>query len=180
MSHLPREFSSYLTGRGLSRSSIRNYTADLTRFIRWYEQAQARPFNPKEISQSHIDEYLHALKLEGQPENTIRRHTTTLKAFYLWINPAINIGTLASTQAVQSAVQSQKSAFNQIEQENILSGQKNPIESTPFSVYLLNNGLSKNSIRNYLADLSRFENWWKQSHDNTFSPQEVTWKDALN
>jgi len=99
VSRLPQEFAEYLKSKGLSKSSIRNYSADLAKFIRWFEVITGEEFDPKKIPQNYLDKFQEYLRENNQPDNSIRRNLATLKQFLNWANPHINILSTTTPEA---------------------------------------------------------------------------------
>ncbi len=87
MSSLPKDFSRFLQQQGLSGVSIKNYTADVNKFIKWLEATADGPVAAHYIRKNHIDQYLASLETEGVAESTIKRYTAVLNRFYSWIHP---------------------------------------------------------------------------------------------
>src|SRR3989338_2923914 len=85
--NLPKEFAAYLTSQGLNRGSVRNYTADLGKFTRWYKKSYGKDFTPTQISLSLLQSYEKDLTEEGVPDSTRRRNLATLKQFIRWVRP---------------------------------------------------------------------------------------------
>ena len=169
MSNLPREFAEYLRTKGLSKSSIRNYIADLTKFLNWFEVTAGEEFSPQKLDQNYIDQYQKYLREYGLPETSIRRSLATIKQLYSWIRPHINILPTITSQAeisIPSDIEN-KASINKLS----VNSKADIIHS--FSGYLQNQGLSKNSIRNYLADFSKFFDWYVKNNESLFSLEKI-------
>ena len=78
MSTIPADYSNHLATQGLSRGSIRNYLADLSRFTRWFEVTTGESFAPEKLKSFHIDQYREYLTHEQIPASTARRYIASL------------------------------------------------------------------------------------------------------
>src|SRR4030042_2848639 len=87
MSSLPNDFARYLQSQGRSGVSIKNYTADVVKFLRWLEASADGPVAAHYIRKNHIDQYLSTLSAEGTAESTVKRYEAVLNRFYAWIHP---------------------------------------------------------------------------------------------
>ena len=103
MSYLPDDYIQHLTGQGLSKGSIRNYTADLQRFVRWFEVATGEQFSPEKLQGYHLEQYKQQLANDAVPQATARRYVASLKTFLKWIDPHGNIFSIAPPALAPSA-----------------------------------------------------------------------------
>jgi site-specific recombinase XerD len=85
------QYSEFLQTQKLSKGSIRNYSADLHRFITWYESVVGKPFDPKDISTEAIYLYRVQQLASGVPEHTVQRYLATLKQYLKWAAPEIEL-----------------------------------------------------------------------------------------
>ena len=87
MNRLTDDFSSFLKTNGLSKGSVRNYTADLSRFLSWYKQVLGVDFRAGNAHPDLIARYREALGVMRVPEATQRRYIQSLKRFFQWMDP---------------------------------------------------------------------------------------------
>lgn len=168
MSSLPKDYSIFLVSQGLAKGSIRNYVADLVRFIRWFEEQKNKQFSPELFDVSLFSQYSDFLRNSSIPENTRKRNLASLTKFSKWINPQ-NIPTIILSDTDKTAnVKSDKI----YESNQILSDTSNL--SNQYSYFLEKSGLSKGSIRNYLADLNKFSVWFAMTYGKQLTPSDIT------
>ena len=78
------EYKQYLiVERGFSKETIQSYIRDLTQFVDYIEQ-QFQIYNIEEITKDHIYQYLKNLHTRLK-ESSIKRHTVSLRQFYLFL-----------------------------------------------------------------------------------------------
>lgn len=167
MTTLPVDYLRYLASQGLSRGSIRNYAADMTRFIRWFEVASGEPFAPEKLRPVHVEQYRLSLEKEGIPTATARRYVASLKTFLKWVDPHGNIFLVPVPPPPETAPK--VFSFEETSKD-LLSGNK---LLKAYAEYLASQGLSKSSVRNYLADMGRFIRWFEAAEVSRFSPEKI-------
>lgn len=149
-------FKFYLFSRKHSKATVKNYTADISRFITWYEATFPKIFKPEDITQVVIQKYKS--NLEAKPATssdvalsfrTKKRHFASLRKFF-------------STLAEQKLIKISPVDLNVKPANNSLSFNKidifeNDIKS--FKDYLYRNNCSRITIKNYLTDIRQFLTW---------------------
>ena len=167
MSYLPNDYIQHLTSQGLSKGSIRNYTADLQRFVRWFEIATGEQFSPEKLQGYHIEQYKQQLASDAVPQATARRYVASLKTFLKWIDPHGNIFSILPGAPLPPEGQLDS---EQVSSPEFLSDISALSEYTKF---LEEQRLSKSSIRNYVADMTRFIRWFEMAEVQGFSPEKI-------
>ncbi|KKS95487.1 MAG: hypothetical protein UV73_C0017G0001, partial [Candidatus Gottesmanbacteria bacterium GW2011_GWA2_43_14] len=87
VSLLSDSFAAYLAVKGLHRLSIRNYQADIQKFLNWFEKEKAEILTPENFQPDLINQYLEELKLQQIPEATVKRYLISVKHFFRFIHP---------------------------------------------------------------------------------------------
>jgi site-specific recombinase XerD len=145
MKTLRTQFKNYLLQQNLSPLSIKNYLADLNKFLNWFKNN----LKPLSFSSANFQEYVQFLKERQISPASLTRYLSSLRQFGQFLvfsgkakkNPAAN---LAST-----LLKSPGNNFTEIEE--LLAG---------FEKSLQQEKLSLVTIRNYLVDVRQFLNWY--------------------
>ncbi len=136
-------FEQYLKGleaRGVSANTIKNYSVDLRKFAQWIDEQNITSINFKSSEIAEV--YQQYLLAKGSSASSVRRITTVARLFCEWANEKALL--------------------------NFKNNSKVEIPSTPkilnnnFSQFLdslVTRGASKNTIKNYVIDLNKFEKW---------------------
>ena len=140
-----------------SNATIKNYLADVRKFIRWFETQFNSPFNPLSINRSIIDAYTKQMELPlssaivGASPRSLKRYHSSLRKFFQFleseklivVNPLMKM-ILENNQPVD------------------------PWHIKKFKNFLYASKASKLTIKNYLADITQFTSWLQK----VFSSQE--------
>ncbi len=125
-----------------SRVTIKNYLSDVRKFIQWFENQSDTNFNPKKINTETINLYKTHLNSKGIPINSIERYLSSLRRFFSFL------------------IQENLIIINPFNQEiDSKKLPKTPPRLDQFKIYLLNNNISKLTIKNYLMDIRQFLTW---------------------
>lgn len=128
--------------RGASKNTVKNYIADVKRFVAWYESHFGLHFNVKRLNRECVSLYKDQLNKLDYSEASRDRFIASVKNFFCFLKDQKLI---ASTP---------------FEDEILLNKQpKDSILIHEFKLHLLGKKLSKVSIKNYLADLKQFIDW---------------------
>jgi len=158
------EFLNYLQSIGISNKSIKFYKSDLNHFTGWFllrirtlgiiaeELTQAIPF----LKSSHCKEYKEYLLENKESIKTINRRLSTLRNLSRFL------------------LQSQILNYNFAEGlSNItFSGKEKPqnfhfVDS--FQKHLEAEKVSKNTIKNYIADVRQFISWIEEKNNTRYA-----------
>ncbi|MFH1380670.1 MAG: site-specific tyrosine recombinase XerD [Candidatus Omnitrophota bacterium] len=84
MEELVAQFLDYLSvERGLSSNTIKSYSLDLKRFVKYMVSFGIKGVN--DITRRHLLKYLYALKDQGLSPNTISRNMAAVKVFFRFL-----------------------------------------------------------------------------------------------
>lgn len=139
-----------------SKATVKNYLADVRKFIRWFESRFGTPFNPLTINAPIIEAYEKEIEaplssaLAGSAPRSLKRYHSSLRRFFqfLELEKLIVVNPLAKNT-----------------NETAL-----PIDAwhmKKFKHFLYGSKASKLTIKNYLADIGQFTQWIER----VFSPQ---------
>jgi site-specific recombinase XerD len=167
VSSLPKDFATFLAQQGLSKGSIRNYVADLTRFTTWYQSAFKSEFLPKNLSSKIFEAYVEFLHESGIPAATVKRYVATFKQFSKW---AVTLN--SSDYSEPASTGKSGKHMTDGESDHILLSASDWVEG--YTEYLAGQGLSKGSIRNYAADLGRFLSWYEGKAKSHLDPANLS------
>lgn len=149
--NLLEEFISYLRSQKnqASKATIKNYKADVKKFISWYEAEFSTIFDPKQITPHHIQLYK---KIQTSPElslnlalslRSLDRHLSSLRKFFHFLKIE---GHVAQDPIQELAVSHTK-----------------PVHDTwhikDFKDHLYVYNLSHTTIKNYIIDIKQFFSW---------------------
>lgn len=108
-----REFLAYLQAKDDSPATVRNYNADLKKFMRWYRETTGEEPVPDTIGSLDIVEFRNYLVRQGQKATTINRALATLATFFSWAgeqgyahtNPARDVRKIKEVKPAPRALQ---------------------------------------------------------------------------
>ena len=137
------KFKDYLTqGKDQpSKITIKNYIADLRKFIRWYETTYERLFHPLAISPAIIEEYKNQIR----DARSLKRYLSSLRKFFQYLHA---LGAIPSNPLDQAIIQKEQDS--------------NPWRLKDFKSFLYNTKASKLTIKNYIIDIRQFLEWLKE------------------
>ena len=142
------QFRTYLQNqkKQASKSTLKNYLADLSQFTRWFQASFGQPFHPDHFTTQVIDAYKEASK--GLSKQSLNRHMSTLRKFAQFLKLS-RLQTVNPFDQIAASVQAQK------------------IKDDPWSLHNFKNYLyvynsSPLTIKNYIMDVRQFLNWLLQ------------------
>lgn len=151
MSTLKSDFSNYLTDRGVSKSTKKNYLSDLTHFSRWLlisirrlgVMAEELSHAVSYIDRSTVEKYKSHLATQATPTKTVNRRLSTLRllsSFFL------------ATQII---------SFDFMENVINVASSKPAGEAVidKYKKYLESEKVSSNTVKGYLSDVKQFLSW---------------------
>ena len=151
---IKKEFIKYLTALGISPKSHKNYRSDLNNFVAWailkirsygsYVQGLADivPF----LSRSLVDEYKADLVANKTPTKTINRRLSTLRHLSRFLI-AFQITDVNFMEGIENDLQN---GHKKKKNHPLVSSFKSALESE---------GVSPNTVKNYLSDIKQFMEW---------------------
>jgi site-specific recombinase XerD len=157
MDTITDKFKAYLANTGISKLSLKNYMSDLNNFASWLitysskiganavSLTEAIPFISKEIA----DEYKTYLFSSTASKLTINRRLSTLRKFGTFLVEENILDTNFASNLENISV-AKKKAKVQIHSKDDLLG---------FEEYLATQGVAKNTLKNYSADIRQFLAW---------------------
>jgi len=146
--NLKQPFITYLeTTRGLNPVSIKNYVSDFTQFAAWVEKTTGdNSFDTSKIDYQLIENFKKQLLSKEIAKSTVKRKLATLRAFCQFcLNQKI------------ITVDPSLPVRNPIKKTSELEKTKRLASS--FSTWLKAQGASKNTVKNYIADVKSYLNW---------------------
>jgi len=136
--NLLNQFIDYLRVRkeGASHSTVKNYKADVKKFIVWFEEEFKKPFNPAAVTKEII-----SFSAPPLAARSVKRYVSSLRAFFRFL----------SSQGLTN-----KDPFETHKQSY---QDEDPWRIKAFKNFLYNNNLSTTSIKNYIIDVRQFLTW---------------------
>lgn len=156
---LQKQFENYLSSRGISPKSIKNYKSDLSNFIAWaiknlksygsYVEnlTELVPF----LSPKLISEYKFHLQTDS-PVKTLNRRLSTLRSLSKF---------LISSQIIDNDFMEK---IQNINLQTTKPALKTHSLLKDFIAHLTNQNISKNTIKNYSSDVRQFLTWLENNH----------------
>ena len=157
MDTITDKFKSYLANTGISKLSLKNYMSDLNNFTSWLiaystkigahadNLTEAIPF----INEKTADEYKTFLASSTTSKLTINRRLSTLRKFGAFLVEE-NIHDTNFTTNLENISVATKKVTKPTHSKDDLNG---------FEEYLATQGVSKNTLKNYSADIRQFLAW---------------------
>ena len=139
LSHLD-QFKKYLKEQSLSEISIKNYLADINKFLNWQDIIDFKP--------EHFTNYCQNLLKQQIPLSTYKRHLSSLRQFGRF---------LVSSRIARENPAEKLAVINQLTTGAKAWGWDKLLDR--FTKHLTANHHSQNTIKNYRADLRQFCRW---------------------
>ncbi|HSA84269.1 MAG TPA: site-specific integrase [Patescibacteria group bacterium] len=132
-----------------SKLTVKNYLADIRKFLRWFETKYARSFVPRLVTKIVVEEYKNALTgsmitTNVASANSLKRYLSSLRKFYQFL--------LLKGFVENNPFQADQAASHQ---------QIDTWHSKAFINFLLTSHASKPTIKNYLVDIRQFTTWFE-------------------
>lgn len=149
---LLEQFKTYLLqGKDVpNKITIKNYVADVRKFIRWFETRFMRPFAPRFVTKEIVDDFKkqllsHNSQSQVASASSLKRYLSSLRKFYQFLFEQhlveANPFALTAEQAIQP---------------------KDTWHLKEFKNFLFLSKASKPTIKNYLVDIKQFIVWFEQ------------------
>jgi site-specific recombinase XerD len=153
---LLNQFSQYLLAQkpAPSRATVKNYSADVRRFVRWYEARLKEPFTPGNVTGQLLIEFKRSQLLptgtsgssESAPASSrsVERYISSLRKFFAFLTHEKIIST---------------NPFSLLIEANAVKKEADPWRLDSFKEHLYVSKASTVTIKNYLLDLQQFFTW---------------------
>lgn len=147
MNDIVSEFIAYLKGleHTPSKSTIKNYRADINRFISWYQKQYYKAFNPTLISPEIVSEYKKTKDISAR---SIERHLSSLRRFFSFLKEKGTVENLPFEPKLASMMKN-----------------NDPYKLRDFKNYLYVYNSSNLTIKNYISDIRQFMDWLTEVSD---------------
>ena len=144
------EFSRWLKERGLKPPTINTYIWAARVFSEWAAAYQKRPFSPKDVSASLIEEYKVSLHEQFSGlKKSVRRRLSGARSFARW--------SFESGHVLEDPLH-----------EQLVEGAED------FRTWMLGRDIRRSSLHVYLSRLNAYGKWFKEKHGRPASPAAVT------
>ena len=146
--NLEDQFKNYLLKtRGLSKRTVKNYLSDFNIFCDWLELALPKTNKiSQKITLNSLKRYRNYLSSSELAKSTVKRRLSTVRIFCQFL---LSQGMIKTDPSIELENPSEDSPEDE-KIDNLV---------TKFERYLDNQGLSKNTAKNYLADVKNYLEW---------------------
>src|SRR5581483_8923861 len=135
------EFKRYLEAGNTSKSTVKNYKADVAQFFQWFETEFKTNFNPSSVNQLTLQNYSNFQRSHNISARSVKRHISSIKKFMSFLK---TVGYEVSEDVFQKKDTDQPS---------------DPWKLKEFKEFLYNNNASALTIKNYINDVRLFLQW---------------------
>ena len=129
---------------GTSKVTVKNYLADVRKFVVWYEATYQRNFPPSSLPIGIVDAYLNPLR-ENSPRSA-KRYQSSLRKFLSFMKDSSLI------------------PYNPLAASLEAAPDIDVFRLRDFNNFLYNAGASPLTIKNYMADISQFVDWMSEAN----------------
>jgi site-specific recombinase XerD len=153
------EFKSHLlhSKKKHSKATIKNYIADINKFIKWSEENPQSKHNPSKITPETIEIYKLKLNRDKISPSSIDRYLSSLRLYFTFLKSK----SLLRENPLNSSATNSKPDTD-------------PLLLKNFKLSLLDQNISKVTIKNYLMDISQFTQWLtNQSQTNEINSSAI-------
>lgn len=151
MTSLLPSFRNYLKIRRYQPTTIKNYLADIRKYLKFLSSASPQPENI--FSSANLSAYIKHL----QGKNNAQRYLASLNKFCQF----------AADQKLIKSKKLLKKIIKQVQKPTPPSPAANLNQLlAQFEQYLISQHRSPATIKNYLADLRQYLNYYQQNHGN--------------
>ncbi len=162
--NLSAQFKEFLLSQDspASKVTVKNYTSDVNRFIKWFEKTLGREFDPTDINTSLIESFKND-SFASYSASSVERCLSSLRKFFHFLK--------LEGQIVHSPFEQQTASAEALAKED-------PWRLRDFKNHLYVFNASHLTIKNYIIDVKQFLNWaqevlkndsWDLLEDNQFS-----------
>jgi len=152
-------FKEHLISFHASEATVKNYVADVKRFIRFFEQKYAVSFKPELVTSEMIQAYRSSL-VKDIGERSVERHLSSLRKFFQFAKDL-------SLASINPCSIEHAPPEITIESEAKLK---------EFKDFLYRNKAADLTIKNYIIDVRQFLSWFmlaESSYSQNISPSEL-------
>ncbi len=133
-----------------SKATVKNYLADVRKFIRWFEARFARTFVPRLVTKEVVEDYKTQLNSLSSQTNiaaarSLKRYLSSLRKFFQFLYSQGIVTHNPFDITLQTALP-----------------EKDVWHVKEFTNFLILSHASKPTIKNYLADIKQFITWFEQ------------------
>lgn len=155
-------FQNYLLNSGSSELTVKNYTSDIRRFIRFFETKYSLGFQPERVTWKMLKDY-RALLASEIGLRSVERHMSSLRKFFQFLEMQGQIKETPFSLSNEPTEESLDSAagFRQ------------------FKDYLYSAKSSDLTIKNYIIDVRQFLFWLSLTEDQS-AERELTPKEVIS
>jgi len=146
--NLEDQFKNYLLQeRELSRRTVKNYLSDFSNFWNWLDLALPKIDKiSQKITLNSLKRYRKYLSSTELAKSTVKRRLSTVRIFCQFL---LSQGMIKTDPSIELENPSEDSPEDE-KIDNLV---------TKFERYLDNQGLSRNTAKNYLADVKNYLEW---------------------
>ena len=134
-------------GDSASMVTVKNYIADIRKFVSWYETSFQRSFPPPALPLALVEAYMAPIR-NASPRSA-KRYQSSLRRFFAYL---LTEGKLSYNPLAFSAAR---------------EPQIDPLHLKQFNNYLYSSNASAVTIKNYVLDVNQFLNWAKHVSNDT-------------
>ncbi len=145
--------------------TIKNYVADVNKFINWYERTYTSPFTPDCLKREIIKQYQAEIQHTGSSQaatNSVKRYFSSLRKFTSY---------LIERQLLTT------NPFIEYESKQVTL---DPYYLNAFKGFLSGDRASKLTVKNYINDVKQFLEWLEKVTENSNQPQSSNLLDAID
>jgi site-specific recombinase XerD len=129
-------------GGSASKATVKNYIADVKKFVLWFETTYQRQFPPSAISQQVIEAYM--AEFYASSPRSAKRYRSSLNKFFNYM------------------VSANKLAYNPLSASQEDNKNKDEWHLKEFKSFLYVSNASPVTIKSYLNDITQFLTWVKE------------------
>jgi len=131
-----------------SKLTLKNYSSDIKKFIKWYESKFQSDFSPSLVTSEIIDMFNSDLS-QSQSIKSVLRYMSSLRRFFSFLANQNQIASNPFETKIKSKSPQESDKFN----------------LRSFKNYLYTSGSSSITIKNYLSDIKQFLLWVEKVTD---------------
>ncbi len=140
-------FKNYLIKEKTSKATVKNYIADVRKFIRWYESYYSQPFHPLLVSHAVIEAFKAESTNSSDPASirSLKRYISSLRKFFHFL---LTLGAIPADPLI--SLPSEKTQA------------QDPWHFKEFKNFLFVSKASPLTIKNYVIDIRQFLTWLEE------------------
>ncbi len=134
--------------RRASKVTVKNYIADVKRFVFWFENNYKRSFPPPALTLELVETYLTPLRAASP--RSAKRYQSSLRKFFGYLTAE------------------GKLSYNPLENSKVKQLKTDPLYLKEFGNYLYSSNASPVTIKNYILDVRQFLNWASEVTEDSY------------